>query len=228
MFMKRVVMVVTVFVVVLGLDVGVLRAQPAAKKASAPMPTSAPPDRAYAEFTVGPTFGHKSSASFGAEGGYWFSDFIGVFAELGRMRDVATSDIEDKAKIIAGGINGTSTAKQPATYFDAGVSVRLLTSSRFTPYALLGFGFARVSNDVRFAINGTDVTSQLPQLGVQIGSDLSGDYSKRFITLGFGTHINVAARWLADVSYRYGSIGATTELNGISTNRLQFGIGAKF
>jgi opacity protein-like surface antigen len=232
--MKRLV-IVTVFAVLVGLGgpgAGVALAQTPPKKppATKPMPMAAAPERAYGEFTFGPTVGHKSSASFGGEGGYWFGDFVGVFAEGGRMRDVATKQIEDKAQAIAASFGATTTSKQPANYFSAGVAVRMLTSGRFTPYALVGFGVANVKNDVKFAINGADVTSSLGQFGVSLGGDLSGSYTKSFITFGVGTHVGFGGRWIADVAYRYGRIGQNSdaELDAISTNRIQFGVGAKF
>ncbi len=226
--MKRLLMAVTTVVLLTGLGVGVAGAQPAST--ATPMPMGPETDRAYVEFTFGPTFGHKASASFGAEGGYWFGDFLGVFVEGGRMSDVATSEIEAKAQTIAGSFGATTTSKQPANYFDGGVAVRMLTSGRFTPYALVGFGAARVSNNVSFFVNGTDVTGHVDQFGVTLAGDLSGNYTKAFITFGVGTHVALARRWIADVSYRYGSIGkhSDAELSAISTNRLQFAIGAKF
>jgi opacity protein-like surface antigen len=192
------------------------------------------PGIGYAEVTFGPTFGHKASGSVGAEAGYFFDEFghdrFGVFAEAGRMSNIATSEIDTKAQKIAGAINGTFQAKQPAIYFDGGVVMRFSTSHHVTPYALVGIGGARVSNRVTFAVGGSDVTSQLPQRGVQLGADLSGSYTKLFVTAGAGAHVTLMERWIADISYRFGSVGAnaTAEYKAIKTNRFQFGVGAKF
>jgi opacity protein-like surface antigen len=212
--------------VALSVQAGTAQAQtppPPVARASSP--------RAYAEVTFGPTFGHKVSASAGAEAGYYFEDYgFGVFAEGGRMSNIATSQIDAKAKVIADGIGGTFQAKQPATYFDVGIVKRFSPMHHITPYALLGVGAASVSNKVSFAIAGADVTGQLPQLGVQIGGDLSRSYTKVFVTLGAGGHMTLMDRWFADFSYRYGLIAknALFEYNSISTNRLQFGVGMKF
>jgi opacity protein-like surface antigen len=189
----------------------------------------AEPGAGYAEVTFGPTLGHKSGRAVGVEAGYFVGDF-GVFGEIGRMSDVATSDIEAKAQLIAGALNATFQAKQPATYFDGGIVKRFSTSHNVTPYALFGLGGAKVSNNVTFAIAGTDITSQLAQHGVQLGTDLSGGYTKLFVTLGAGAHVTLTSRLIADVSYRYGRIGqnAASESKAITTSRLQFGIGAKF
>lgn len=207
--------------VVSGFGVGTVHAQTPA--------SAAPSDGGYAEATFGSTFGHKASTSVGAEGGYFIGDF-GAFGEVGRMNDVATSQIGAKAQLIAGAINATFQAKQPVTYFGAGVVKRFSTLQHVTPYALFGIGGARVSNRVTFAVAGSDVTGQLDQLGVQLGADLSGSYTKLFITLGAGAHMALTSRVIADFSYRYGRIGqnAASESNAIATNRLQFGVGAKF
>src|ERR1700730_4880679 len=200
--------------------------------------TATPSDAGYAELTFGPTFGHKASASVGGEAGYWLTgpddgmiQRLGIFGEAGVMNNVATSAIEAKAKKIADTIAATAKAKQRAAYFDGGVIARFPAHDRYTPYALFGLGAARVSNKTAFAVNGTTLTaSQLVQQGVQVGSDLSGSYTKLFVTVGGGAHVAVTGRWIADISYRYGRIlrDASTESAGINTNRLQFGIGAKF
>ena len=199
-------------------------------RAQTPAPPS-PEGRGYGEVTFGPTFGHKSSGSIGAEAGFFFLDQVGAFAEAGRMSNIATSQIDAKALIIAGAINATFQAKQPATYFDVGVVKRFSPLYHVTPYALVGLGGATVSNRVTFTAGGSSLTSQqLNQLGVQLGTDLSGSYTKVFVTFGAGARMTLRDRWIADVSYRFGHVGAnaTSENNAISTNRLQFGVGAKF
>jgi opacity protein-like surface antigen len=200
--------------------------------------TATPSDVGYAELTFGPTFGHKASASVGGEGGYWLTvpddgmiQRLGLFGEAGVMNNVATSTIDAKAKKIADTFNGTARAKPRAVYVDGGVIARFPAHDRFTPYALFGLGVARVTNRTTFAVNGANLTTaQLVQLGVQLGADLAGSYSKLFVTVGGGAHVAVTGRWIADISYRYGRIGGDTpsETAGVNTNRLQFGIGAKF
>jgi opacity protein-like surface antigen len=235
--MRRVFATFAAIISMIGAGAGVAEAQKPPRSARSTPPAAA--DRPYGEFTFGPTFGNASSASFGVEGGYWFTHLIGVFVEGGRIRDVATSNIEDHARIIAAEIGATASARQPVNYFDVGVLARIPISakgraSRLTPYALFGLGAANVSNNVTFAVNGATLSpQQLADLGVSLGSDLSGSYTKLFITLGAGTHIALTGRWVADASYRYGSIGKNTDdpftpIDAISTNRFQFGIGVTF
>jgi opacity protein-like surface antigen len=196
--------------------------------------TAAVDEQGYVEATGGPTFGHKANGSFGAEGGYWFTSTIGVFAEAGRMQNVATKDFENDGQLIGALIGATVDARTRATYFDVGVTYRFpMSGRRLQPYVLVGVGAAKVTNDSRFSVGGTDVTDQLlDRFGVQLGTDLSGGYTKVFVTAGGGVHVPFGSRLLGDISYRFGSIGKNNEngaeIKAISTNRLQFGIGARF
>jgi hypothetical protein len=225
--MKHLVMMTLVGVLV---GVGTVHAQTPGAPAS--------PGIGYAEVTFGPTFGHKASGSVGGEAGFFFGR-VGIFGEAGRMSDIATTQIETKAQLIAGAINGTFHAKQPANYFDGGVVWRFTTLHHVTPYALVGVGSANVSNRVTFAVAGLDVTNRLNQLGVQVGGDLAGSYTQVFVTAGAGAHATFKDRWIADASYRFGRVGQDTVpgrdtvpgeviYKPINTNRLQFGVGAKF
>ena len=218
--MKQLVMM-TLSVVLVG--VGIAHAQTPSTTASRGV--------AYGEVTFGPTFGNTSGGSGGAEAGYFLKFFgLGVVAEAGRISNVATSQTQDKAAKIAGAIGGTYQAKQPVKYFDAGFVKQFSTFHRATPYVLVGFGAATVSNNVSFSVAGADVTGKLSQLGVQLGGDLAGSYTTVFVTAGAGAHMPLWGRWFGDLSYRFGSVGKDTpsESHAISTNRLQFGVGTRF
>jgi opacity protein-like surface antigen len=223
--MKRVVLM---FVLAFGCVIGTAGAQTASAGSN---------DRShYLEVTVGPTVGHTASVSFGGEFGWFLTNSIGIFVEGGRMLDAGSADFQNKATLIADYIGGSADAKRPITYGDAGIVYRLRKASpRFHPYALVGVGAARVTNDVTFSVGGTDVTgSLLDEYGVQLGSDLAGSYTKVFVTAGAGTHITLTGRWLVDISYRYGYVPRAKDADGqvvvktINTNRLQFGFGVTF
>src|SRR5258706_2415743 len=129
--------------------------------------------RKFVEFAVGPTFGHKSDVSLGVEGGFPLNESFDVFAEGGRMRNVATSDLDAAAAVVGQFIGGTGVAKQSVGYFDAGVRYLIPTQGQFEPYVSLGLGFAKVSRSATFTVGGTDVTSQLlDRFVVQLGGDL--------------------------------------------------------
>jgi opacity protein-like surface antigen len=194
---------------------GVAQAQPPA------------PSRKYVEFAVGPTFGHKSDMSIGVEGGIPLNESVDIFAEGGRMRNIATSDLDAAATIIAQFIGGTGVAKQSVGYFDVGLRYLIPTTGQFEPYVSIGVGAAKVSRSATFSVGGTDVTSQLlDRFGVQLGGDLLEDETKALVTFGLGAHFNVHKNLIADVSYRFGRIFLADQ--GLSTNRLQFGIGFRY
>ena len=183
--------------------------------------------RKYVEFAVGPTFGHKSDVSLGVEGGIPLNQSFDVFVEGGRMRNVATSDLDAAAAVVAQFIGGTGVAKQSVGYFDVGIRYLVPTQGQFEPYVSLGVGAAKVSRSATFAVGGTDVTSQLlDRFGVQLGGDLLEDETKALLTFGLGAHFTVRNNLFGDVSYRYGRIFLAEQ--GLSTNRLQFGIGYRF
>ncbi len=185
------------------------------------------PLRKYLEFAVGPTLGHKSDVSLGVEGAYPLSEGFDVFAEGGRMRNIRTSDLDAAAAVVAQFIGGTAVTKQSVGYFDVGVRYLIPTTGQFDPYVLVGVGAAKVSRSATFAVGGTDVTGQLlDRFGVQLGGDLLEDETKTLLTFGLGAHFKVSKNLFGDVSYRFGRIFLTDQ--GLSTNRLQFGIGARF
>ena len=73
----------------------------------------------YAEFTAAATLGHTSDSSVGGELAYTWTDERQLFLELGRMGNVATSAVDDRAQFIARAIGASASVAQKATYFDA-------------------------------------------------------------------------------------------------------------
>jgi opacity protein-like surface antigen len=195
--------------------------------AQAQTPPAPAASRRYAEFAVGPTFGHKSDVSFGVEGGIPLNESFDVFAEGGRMRNVPTSDLDAAAAVVAQYISGTGEAKQSVGYFDVGVRYLIPTTLQIEPYVSLGLGAAKVTRSATFAVGGTDVTSQLlDRFGVQLGGDLSESETRALLAFGLGARFNLTERLIGDISYRYARIFLTGQ--GLNTNRLSFGIGIRF
>jgi opacity protein-like surface antigen len=215
--MKRLVRYSTVIVLMVACWVGTADAQTA--------------EQWYGELTAAATLGHKSDSSVGGEVGYTWTEERQLFLEVGRMGNVATSAVDERAQIIAQAIGASASVAQKATYFDAGLKYRLAERGRWRPYGLLGLGVARVKTETNFSVNGNDVTNQLDQFGVQLGSDLSGSVTKFLLTLGVGANVPFGSRYLADLSYRYGRIfasGAIEDDTGINTQRVQGGVGIRF
>lgn len=185
------------------------------------------------QFTVGPTFGNASDVSLGGELDYKLGVEWEVFFEAGRMRNVATSQMEDNAQVIVNALGGSASVAQSATYFDAGVKYLFVPFSGFTPYLGVGVGAATLKKDVGFTINGTDLdeAALLSQYGVQLGNDLAGSSTRPMVMIGLGVSRNFG-RGFIDLSYRYGVIFAKTKLiegdKATNTQRLQLGLGVRF
>jgi len=190
--------------------------------------------RFYAAVDVGATFGNKASGSFGGEVGGRVIDPIEVFIEFGRMRNVGTSALQDRADIIANFIKGSAETSQKATFFDIGVKYRgPAFAGIWRPYVGLGIGNAKVETASTFTVNGTDVTSQLPALyGVVLGNDLTSSLNKVFLTIPIGVQGTFMRRYFVDGSYRYGHLFAKPDDIdgdvGITAQRLQIGFGVRF
>jgi opacity protein-like surface antigen len=215
--------------VVVSLTIGMLAL---AGVASGQTPTSASdPDRGYIEAVAQAAFGNVTSQSYGAEGGVTIRPNLQVFGEVGRVSNVATSQISAAAQTIAGFLSQTQTnvafsVKQPAAFGLAGIKYTVPTGSAVRPYVRAGAGVANVKQDVAFTIGGADVTSNLASLGVTLGTDLSGSFTKPMVDAGGGATWTPIARLILDLQFRYGRIFA--EDAGINVVRAGIGVGVRF
>lgn len=223
--MMRVIRFALVWMTALTAATGTAQAQP-----------PAPPEegRFSALVTMAATLGNKSDKSVGVDLGYRAAESFEVFLEAGRMGNVATSDLDARAQRIANFINGSASTAQKATYFDIGVKYRgPLLMQRLRPYIGFGIGGAKVKTEVNFAVNGTDVTSDLEgRYGILLGADLTDSLTKTFITIPLGVQYTFLKRYLVDGSYRYGRISARPDDIdqdvAISAQRVQIGVGVRF
>lgn len=188
--------------------------------------------RFYAEFTGGSNFGHTTTGTLGAEGGYRVRGPFLVFFETGHVFTVGSSDLDRRARIIGDAVGATANAAYKLSYFDGGIryNPKIVYRNMFEPYLVLGFGGARVTTRTSFSMNGAAVPPE--SLGIQLGDDLSGTVGKGFIMFGGGANYAFARRYFADGSLRYARVIARTSViendNGINTLRLQFGVGMRF
>jgi opacity protein-like surface antigen len=117
---------------------------------------------------------------------------------------------------------------------DIGVKYRAPAfAGMWRPYIGIGIGVAKVETLVNFAVNGSDVTAQLPALyGIELGNDLSDSLNKTFVVIPVGVQGNFLKRYFVDGSYRFGTIRPRPddiELDvAIKTQRVQVGIGVRF
>lgn len=181
----------------------------------------------FADVNIAATLGHKSDMAFGGEFGREVVPNIDVFIEAGHMGNVATSDLEARALLIADAIGATVNTIAKANFFDVGARYRFSPYGMWRPYVALGIGAAWVRPEVSFNANGQDLTPL-----VSLGADLSGTTVKPMLMLGGGAAVNVASRYFVDLSYRYGHIFAksgTIENDvAIKTQRIQAGFGVRF
>jgi opacity protein-like surface antigen len=191
-----------------------------------------PPDdsKMYVELNVGPTLGHKSDKFFGAEGGYRLTGDLDVFVEFSHMGNVATTDLDDRAAIIANYLGGTATTAFKVNHGAAGIRYNLTVSPMIHAYVLGGVGIASVKTEVEFNVGGTTIDPATR--GVQLGGDLSGTHNKTILVFGFGAHVPFKTRYFADFGYRYGQILAKTDNfetdTSIPTQRVILGVGIRF
>ena len=194
--------------------------------------TPAAADRGYAEVALQSAFGNVTSQSYGGEVGVTVAPNVQLFAEAGMVRDVATASIGAAAQTIAGALSQTQPnvafrVKQPVTFGVAGVKFVVPTAGTIRPYVLAGGGVASVKQDVTFTVGGSDVTSNLAtQFGVQLGSDLSGSFTKPMIVAGAGAMWPAWQRLVVDFQFRFGRILA--EEGGINVSRAGIGLGLRF
>jgi opacity protein-like surface antigen len=182
------------------------------------------------EFNLGPTLGHKSDTFFGGEVGWRLTKDLDIYVEAMHMGNVGTTDLDDRATIIANFLGGTAASAFVVTGGDVGVKYHFIATPMIHPYVLAGIGIAHVSTEVEFAVNGTVIDPATR--GVQLGADLSGTQNKTLLVFGFGARVPFKARYFADLGYRYGHIFAKTDAfetdTSIPTQRIVFGVGVKF
>jgi opacity protein-like surface antigen len=190
------------------------------------------PGRGYVEGIAQSAFGNVTSQSYGAELGYRVTTILDVFVEGGWTKDVAPSRMGTAAGQIAGYLttsgqsNVSYRVKEPVGFGQAGLRIEIpVSSSRITPYATAGVGLARVKQDVKFSINGNDVTTDLQQYGVVLGSDLAGQVNKALVTVGGGVQYPLASRLLLDFQIRYGRVFTDP---GTNVARAGLGFGFRF
>jgi opacity protein-like surface antigen len=189
------------------------------------------PGKGYVEVVAASAFGNVTSQSYGAEIGVTVAPMLQLFVDGGQVRDVATADISTSAQLIAGALaqsyaNVGFSVKEPVTFFGAGARFLIPPVGRAQPYVTVGVGAAKVKQDVKFTIAGSDVTSSIDQYGVTLGTDLKGDFTKPMITAGAGVAVTVWKQMIVDLQIRYGRILA--EDGGINVTRAGLGIGFKF
>jgi opacity protein-like surface antigen len=222
--MKRVVQLMIGLVVVMAWGVGAVEAQTLGV-------VEAP--KWSGQIDLAATLGHVSASSFGGEVDRHLNETWEGFVELGHMRNITPASLQDRAAIIANAIGGTANPIESAVYFDVGVKYHLLPEGTWNPYIALGIGAAEIKTATSFVVNGAALSNdQLAATGVALGVDLDGSISKPYMMIGLGAQLPFKERFFLDGSYRFGRVfprsGAIDGDSGVSTQRVQLGLGLRF
>jgi opacity protein-like surface antigen len=184
----------------------------------------------YVELNLGPTLGHKSDKFVGGEAGFRLTSNLDVFIEASHMGNVATSDLDDRAAIIANFLGGTASTAFKVNHGAVGLRYNIDATPTIHPYVLGAVGLAHVTTEVAFTVNGT--ATDPATRGVQLGGDLSGSQNKTILVFGFGVRVPFKTQFFADLGYRYGQILAKTDNfetdKAIPTQRVVLGVGVRF
>ena len=199
--------------------------------AQAPAAAPSPASKGYIEGVVQSTFGNVTSQSYGVEVGFSIAARLQVFGEVAHVNDTAPASLSTNAQLMANALARTQSnvgfhAEQPTTFGAGGIRFLFPTSSKVEPYVLVGAGVASVQKNVTYTISGNDVTDNLAQYGIVLGTDLSGSETKMILDLGGGAVWTVWQKLIVDFQYRYGRVFTSDE--GLSINRAGIGVGVRF
>lgn len=171
------------------------------------------------------------SQAFAVEVGVKVARQVDAFIEVGGIRDRAPTALGESAQLIAQYVAQSQPGlvyqvKQPVAVVQAGVRYNLAKErGPYMPYVVVGGGMARLTRDVTFSVGRNEITDQLGQYGVALGSDLAGSVSKGIVTVGGGVEWMRFQPFSIGIDYRYGRIFDTVAL---SVNRAGISIGVKF
>jgi hypothetical protein len=222
--------------------IGLLWAAAAAAQTAAPQAPPSPlspaalaarsgDGRYFIAATGGVAAVQKVGGGASGELGVHLSNRLDIYGEGQFMQNVATRRRIDLAATVASALQtsqgkpASSTIEAAAFYGGGAVRVFVTAPGHVRPYFTAGGGAARVVLKPTFLLGGADVTANLPQFGVTLGSDLTGELTAPAYTGGFGVQVQ-QGRWYADVSARITSI--QTEGQATNVKRASGGIGVRF
>jgi hypothetical protein len=167
--------------------------------------------------------------TYGGELSLPWTDRITLFGEGMWMEDVVTRHRADVAAPITSALqasqgkpaSGTVTA--PAAYGGGGLRILLAQHHAIRPYVAFSAGAAHVAYTPVFRLAGANVTKSLPQYGVTLGRDLTGETTKAAFSGGAGIRIP-KGRWSLDVGLRVTSIRTPNGPTNVSGLRAALGL----
>ena len=138
----------------------------------------------------------------GGEFGYRVSPRLDIVAKAWGSRTSPPGDASRRRETIAAviqasqGAPATGTLKSPTFLAVGGVRISIYQSGGVRVYLEGTGGFARVTTNPTFTLNGADITKQLQQFGVALGTDLAGTTSHGAFGGAFGVDVKHEKRVL--------------------------------
>ena len=86
----------------------------------------------------GGAFGTASAPTFGLEAGRQITSGLDVYVNAGRLQDVTPKGVQQELRQISTETGIRFDSQQPATFFIAGLKVRVPVSGPVHPYAIAG------------------------------------------------------------------------------------------
>jgi hypothetical protein len=172
---------------------------------------------------------HNGGGLAGGEIGVAISKRIEIFGEGLWMQDVVTGKRMSAADTVASylqttqGKPATGTVEAPASYAGGAVRIMLTTTGAARPYIAAGFGAAHVAYKPMFTLSGADITGSLPQYGVTLGSDITGETTEPAFTLTPGVRFG-RGRWYVDGQVGLVSIRTSEEATNVLRVSGAFGV----
>jgi hypothetical protein len=185
----------------------------------------------YVKGVVGANVSGTGSVLAGAEAGTEVIPGVDVFAELGWIDNMPTGNRNAAGNVIAAALSietgqtTTFTARTPTVYGGGGARYRFAPRHGLTPYVNAAVGFAYIREHTKFISGGTDITPNLANLGVGLGTDLSGSNVRPTVGVGVGV-LRTWSGWDLDGGYRYTRI--FTHITGTNASRVYVEIGKHF
>lgn len=134
-------------------------------------------------------------AAYGGEIGARLTSRLDVFGEvLGNTNDATRLRIGTAMDVAAAlqasqGVTATGTVKAPAGLFMGGLRYVFHQSGNLRLFVQGAGGVARVTFQPAFTLAGADITTQLSNFGVTLGSDLAGTSTKPAFGGGIGLEL---------------------------------------
>lgn len=167
-------------------------------------------------------------AAYGGEIGARLTDRLDVFGEaLGNTNDATRLRIGTAMGVAAAlqasqGVTATGTVKAPAGLFMGGLRYVFHQSGNLRLFVQGTGGIARVTFQPAFTLGGADITTQLANFGVTLGSDLTGTSTKPAFGGGIGLEVQRGV-WYIGAQVGVVSIRTPTQPSNVIRATATFG-----